>query len=102
MKKIFILASCAMMIFMVSCSLKSQEKSSMENNKAQADNPLMRPSTLPFQAPDFTKIKNSDFAPAFEEGIKRQRTEIEQIANNPEEPTFENTLGGAGKKWRNC
>ncbi len=92
MKKIFILASCAMMIFMVSCSLKSQEKSSMENNKAQADNPLMRPSTLPFQAPDFSKIKNSDFKPAFEEGIKRQRTEIENIANSAEEPTFENTL----------
>ncbi len=92
MKKIFILASCAVMIFTVSCSLKSKEKSSMENNKALADNPLMRPSTLPFQAPDFNKIKNSDFKPAFEEGIKRQRTEIENIANNTEKPTFENTL----------
>ena len=74
MKKIFILASCAVMIFTVSCSLKSKEKSSMENNKALADNPFMHPSTLPFQAPDFNKIKNSDFEPAFEEGIKRQRS----------------------------
>ncbi len=64
----------------------------MENTKDLASNPFIHASTLPFQAPDFTKIKDSDFAPAFEEGFKVQQAEIEKIANDPESPTFENTL----------
>ena len=64
----------------------------MENNANLANNPFMHASTLPFQAPDFNKIKDSDFEPAFNEGIKRQLAEIDKIANNTEEPTFENTL----------
>ncbi|HPF52234.1 MAG TPA: dipeptidyl carboxypeptidase II, partial [Draconibacterium sp.] len=60
----------------------------MENR----ENPFMKASTLPFQAPDFSKIKNEDFAPALDEGIKQQLATIEEIANNQEEPTFENTL----------
>lgn len=55
-------------------------------------NPLFVTSTLPFEAPDFNKIENSHFLPAFEEGIKRQKAEIEAIANNPDAPTFGNTL----------
>ncbi len=49
-------------------------------------------STLPFQAPDFTKIKDSDFQPAIEQGIAINKAEIEAIAGNPAEPTFENTI----------
>lgn len=64
----------------------------MENSKDLASNPFMHASTLPFQAPDFTKIKDSDFAPAFDEGFKEHSAEIEKIANNSEAPTFENTL----------
>ena len=64
----------------------------MENAKNMVSNPFMHASTLPFQAPDFTKIKDSDFAPAFEEGFKEQLIKIEEIAQNPESPTFENTL----------
>ncbi len=64
----------------------------MENAKDLASNPFMQASTLPFQAPDFTKINDGDFAPAFEEGFKQHLAEIEKIANNPEAPTFENTL----------
>jgi len=55
-------------------------------------NPLLTPSPLPFQAPEFDKIRDGDFQPAFEEGIRRQRAEIEKIADNPAPPTFENTL----------
>lgn len=55
-------------------------------------NPFYKASTLPFEAPDFSKIKNSDFQPAIEEGMKLQRAEIEKIANNPAAPTFENTI----------
>lgn len=55
-------------------------------------NPLLVQSSLPYGAPDFTQIKNEDFKPAIEEGMKEQMAEIEAIANNPEPPTFENTL----------
>lgn len=64
----------------------------MKNSEDLDSNPFMHASTLPFQAPDFTKIKDSDFAPAFDEGFKEHSAEIEKIANNPEAPTFENTL----------
>jgi len=56
------------------------------------ENPLLSQSTLPYGAPDFTVIKDEHFQPAIEAGMKEHLTEIEAIANNPEEPTFENTL----------
>ena len=56
------------------------------------NNPFFTPSTLPFQAPPFDKIKDSDFKPAIEEGMKQQLAEIKKIADNPAPPTFENTL----------
>jgi peptidyl-dipeptidase Dcp len=57
-----------------------------------ATNPFFEPSPLPFQAPQFDRITDSDFEPAIDEGMKRQIAEIENIANNPEPPTFENTI----------
>lgn len=50
------------------------------------------PSTLPFQAPDFSKIQESDYEPAIEQGIAIWLAEVDAIANNPAAPTFENTL----------
>jgi peptidyl-dipeptidase Dcp len=55
-------------------------------------NPFYAPSTLPFHAPPFDKIKDSDYQPAMEAGMAQQLREIEAIANNPAPPTFENTL----------
>jgi peptidyl-dipeptidase Dcp len=55
-------------------------------------NPFFQPSTLPFQAPPFDKIKDADYQPAIEEGMKRQIAEIDAIANNREAPTFANTV----------
>ena len=57
-----------------------------------ADNPFAKPSTLPFQYPAFDKIKNSDYAPAFEAGMAEQVKEVDAIANNKDAATFENTL----------
>ncbi len=54
--------------------------------------PFASPSTLPFQAPDFSRIKDGDFGPALAEGMRRQRAEITAIANNPAPATFDNTL----------
>src|SRR5437868_12602207 len=59
---------------------------------AAAANPFFSASTLPFHAPPFDKIKDSDYAPAIEEGMKNQLVEIDAIANNPASPTFANTL----------
>ncbi|WP_237473135.1 peptidyl-dipeptidase Dcp [Xanthomonas sp. LMG 8989] len=53
---------------------------------------MLTPSTLPFQAPPFDKIKDSDYLPAFEEGMKQHLAEIRKIADNPEPATFANTL----------
>jgi peptidyl-dipeptidase Dcp len=55
-------------------------------------NPFARPSTLPFQAPPFDRIEDSDFKPAIEEGMRRELAEVEAIANNPDAPTFANTI----------
>jgi peptidyl-dipeptidase Dcp len=55
-------------------------------------NPFFAESTLPFQAPPFDKIKDSDYQPALEEGMKRQLVEIDTIANSAEPPTFANTI----------
>jgi peptidyl-dipeptidase Dcp len=55
-------------------------------------NPFYAPSTLPFHAPQFDKIKDEDYQPAIEAGMAAELTEIQAIADNPEPPTFENTL----------
>ncbi|AXI02169.1 peptidyl-dipeptidase Dcp [Aquirhabdus parva] len=55
-------------------------------------NPFFAPSTLPFQAPDFNKIKEADYLPAIEKGMKQQLGEVNKIANNPAAPTFDNTF----------
>ena len=54
-------------------------------------------STLPFHAPDFTRIKDSDYQPAIEQGIAIQLAEVAAIANNPDAPTFDNTIVGLEK-----
>lgn len=61
-------------------------------NRMRKDNPFIDASTLPYQAPDFSNIKSTDFASAIEEGLRQQLAEIEQIANNHNEPAFDNTL----------
>jgi peptidyl-dipeptidase Dcp len=55
-------------------------------------NPFYAPSTLPFEAPPFDKIKDEDFQPAIEAGMAQQQAEIQAIADNPDAPTFENTI----------
>ena len=57
-----------------------------------ADNPLLQESALPYHYPPFDQIKDQDFAPAIEAGMREQLKEIEPIANNSEKPTFENTV----------
>jgi peptidyl-dipeptidase Dcp len=60
--------------------------------ESQHENPLLQESTLPFGAPDFSKIKPSDYLPAFEIAIQQTRDEIAQITENKDSATFENTI----------
>ena len=60
--------------------------------ETQRENPLLQESTLPFGAPDFSRIKPSDYLPAFEVAIQQTKDEIAQITENKDSATFENTI----------
>ena len=60
--------------------------------KDASNNPLLQESTLPYGAPDFSKIQEKDYLPALEEAIKQKRDEIKQIVENKDSATFENTI----------
>jgi peptidyl-dipeptidase Dcp len=66
------------------------EANQHENKKNE--NPFFYQSRLPFQAPPFNLIKESDYAPAIDAGIKQKLEEVEKIANNPAKPDFKNTF----------
>ena len=78
------------------CTTMSNDKTStMEKpmiTASLADNPFMQKSTLQYQAPEFDKIKDSHFEPAFDFGLKMHLYEINKITNNSAAPTFENTV----------
>lgn len=71
-----------LLILAVSCS----------NDSTMNENPLFEKSSLPFEAPNFDAIEISHFRDAFDEGIRVQLEEMEAIASNSEEPSFENTI----------
>ena len=75
MKKTLLIAGA--MLALISCNMK---------------NPLLTESKAPFGAPEFDKIKNEHYLPAFEQGIAEAKAEIDAIVANQEEPTFENTI----------
>ena len=60
--------------------------------QTQKENPLLQESQLPFGAPDFSKIQNDDYLPAFETAIQATRDAIDKIVANPDSATFENTI----------
>lgn len=70
------------MLTLAACNQKKE----MENN------PFFSSWDTPYEIPDFGRIKTTHYMPAFEEGMARQKAEIDSIVNNPDEPTFENTV----------
>ena len=58
----------------------------------RASNPFAKPSTLPFETPDFARIKDSDYLPALLAGMAQQKREVTAIANQTAAPTFDNTV----------
>ncbi len=71
---------------LASCQTKEKESTS------NMDNPFFKEWTTPFGVPPFDQIENEHYRPAFAEGMRLHKEEIDAIVNNPEEPTFENTL----------
>lgn len=86
-------------VLLISAGCKDNKTIQIKKYTAEEmkDNPLIRESTLPYSAPDFSKIKNEDFKPALEYALQVEDDAIDKIANNSEAPTFENTLVGMQK-----
>ena len=63
-------------------------------------NPFFADSTLPLKYPAFDKIRDTDFAPAFDRGMADELAEMEKIANDPAQPTFDNTILAMEKSGR--
>ena len=71
---------------------QAQPRKLQVKKTVQAVNPLMKPSTLPYNAPDFSKIKGDYYLPAIQAAIVEQRQEIKKITDNKQKPTFANTI----------
>ena len=65
---------------------------------AQPANPFAQASTLPYQAPPFDRIKDSDYQPAIEQGQRQALAEVRAIADNPAPPSFDNVIVALEKK----
>ena len=82
----------AMPIMTTSLHANDMDNSMKEDMQTKRENPLLVRSTLPFGAPDFSKIQTADFLPAFQEAIQLNRDNIQRIVNNPQKPSFKNTI----------
>ena len=92
MKRLIFLPSIALALVMTSCANSDAGQSKDAAADDLSNNPLLQPSDLPYEAPEFNEIEDSDFQPAMEKGMRQQLAKMEEIANNEEAPTFENTL----------
>ncbi len=79
---------------------KADTAVSAQADAVKGNNPFFADSPLSLHYPQFDKIKDSDFAPAFDAGMAEQLKEIDAIANNAEKPTFDNTIIAMEKSGR--
>ncbi|ALS99560.1 M3 family metallopeptidase [Lacimicrobium alkaliphilum] len=98
MRKTLIATAIAASLALSACSKQPEESQNNSETASQAvadsqqANPLLTPSSLQYQAPDFSIIEDDHFLPAFEQGIEQHLKEIESIANNQEPASFDNTI----------
>jgi peptidyl-dipeptidase Dcp len=93
MIRTFLLATAAFAIVTTAPAQAAAARTSTAASTAlPASSPFARPSTLPFQTPDFSKIKDSDYLPAILAGMAEQKREVSAIANQAATPTFGNTV----------
>ncbi|CAK8738459.1 hypothetical protein SODG_002093 [Sodalis praecaptivus] len=77
----------------------------MAEHRFAPENPFNQPSILDYQAPPFDIIRESDYAPAIDEGIRLSLLDVARIADDPAPPTFANTyqaLEQSGKLLKGC
>lgn len=96
MKNIFPIAVVALFSTTTACTTMSNDNTSAMQKPSisaeLANNPFLAPSKLQYQAPEFDKIKDEHFKPAFDFGLKMHLFEINEITKNTAAPTFENTI----------
>ncbi len=103
MKNISSVLLISALAFNQSCTTMKQTDTKQElpaPDPSLSSNPFTKKSKLQYEAPEFDKIKNEHFKPAFDFGLKQHAAEIEKIANNPVAPTFENTIVALEKAAR--
>ena len=88
---------CAAIV--LDCSVRAQTPASFgPSSSFGTSNPFYARSTLPFQAPPFGRIKDSDYQPAIDAGIAEETKEIDAIANNPAPPDLPLTRSSRSKR----
>ncbi len=96
-----LLSSAVMVVFCATAAVAASSAAPTTGNRAQPqesdeaamkNNPLLRPSPLPYGLPPFDRIHDDDFLPAFDAGMAEQKQEVRAIAGNSEPPTFDNTI----------
>ena len=88
LNKTFLTIGLAAALLQMPAAMDAQTSGASSNRK----NPLLQASTLPFGAPDFSKIQESDYLPAIEAAIKEQRANIQKIVSNKQKANFKNTI----------
>jgi len=89
MKNLFLLLT----VFIIFSSYTNSQDKNM-------DNPFFKEGSTPFQTPPFDEIKIDYYLPAFEEGIRLQKAEVDVIINNTKKPTFVNTIEAMEKSGK--
>src|SRR5207248_11220901 len=88
-----LLASAALAVASTAPAATARHKASNTASATlSASNPFAKPSTLPLETPDFSRIKDSDYLPALLAGMAQQKREVTAIANQKAAPTFDNTV----------
>ena len=88
LNKTFLTLGLAATLLQMPATLDAQTSGASSNRK----NPLLQASSLPFGAPDFSKIQESDYLPALKAAIQNQRDNIQKIVSNKQKANFKNTI----------
>ena len=91
-RKLLLATAAIAVVTAAPANAATRKSSTTASATLPASNPFAKPSTLPLETPDFSRIKDSDYLPALLAGMAQQKREVTAIANNPATPTFDNTV----------
>jgi peptidyl-dipeptidase Dcp len=92
MIRYILLATAALAVVSAPAEAAARKPTATASATLPASNPFAKPSTLPFETPDFARIKDSDYLPALLAGMAQQKREVTAIANQTATPSFDNTV----------